>query len=266
MSTRLREIAAETVAIVERGGYPASSGGWVDFAASRDAAVDGTRHHLPEEPLAAGRSGAVPTITVTNETTLAAGRRLGPDTAALNFASARNPGGGFLSGAKSQEEDIARASALHACLTTVMDYYEHHRAHADLRYSDRVIYSPGVPVFRDDTNGLLDAAYQLSFITAAAPNLGAILANQPDRADSVPDAVRARAVRVLQVAAAHGHSRLVLGAWGCGVFRNDPAVVARAFADALRTVDAFDEVCFAVLDRAPDTPTYRAFADVFRSP
>jgi len=263
MSAQLKEVAAQTVAIVDRGGYRAPSGAWVDFAAARDAAVDGTRHHLPEEPLAAARSGAVPTITVTNETTLSAGRRLGPGAVALNFASARNPGGGFLTGAKSQEEDIARASALHACLTTVMDYYEYHRAHADLRYSDRVIYSPGVPVFRDDDLGLLDAAYQLSIITAAAPNLGAIRNNQPDLAGSVPDAVRVRAKRVLLVAAVHGHRRLVLGAWGCGVFRNDPTVVAQAFADGLRAVDAFDEVCFAVLDRAPGTPTYRAFSDVF---
>lgn len=261
MSTRLRELATQTVEIVERGGYRAPSGAWVDLAAARDAAVAGTRHYLPGDELPAAPSGATPTITVTNETTLAAGRRLGQDAVALVFASARNPGGGFLTGAKAQEEDIARASALHACLITAPEFYAHHRAHADLRYSDRVIYSPGVPVFRDDTNGLLDTAYRLSFITAAAPNLGAILDNQPDRADSVPDAVRARAVRVLRVAAAHGHRRLVLGAWGCGVFRNDPAVVAEAFADALRTVDAFDEVCFAVLDRAPATPTYRAFAD-----
>jgi uncharacterized protein (TIGR02452 family) len=264
-NARLREVAAETVGIVERGGYSALSGGWVDLAASRDEAVAGTRLYLPDEPLPAAGSGAVPAITVTNETTLAAGRRLGPTAVALVFASARNPGGGFLRGAKAQEEDIARASALHACLATVPDFYAYHRAHADLRYSDRVIYSPGVPVFRSDTGGLLDAAYRLSFVTAAAPNLGAILDNQPDRADSVPDAVRVRAVRVLRVAAAHGHRRLVLGAWGCGVFGNDPTTVATAFADALRAVGAFDEVCFAVLDRAPGTPSYRAFADTFRS-
>jgi uncharacterized protein (TIGR02452 family) len=264
-NARLRELAAQTVVIVERGGYSAPSGGWVDLTAGRDEAVAGTRLYLPDDALPAAGPGAAPAVTVTNETTLAAGRRLGPTAAALVFASARNPGGGFLRGAKAQEEDIARASALHACLAAVPEFYAYHRGHADLRYTDRVIYSPGVPVFRDDANRLLDEAYQLSFITAAAPNLGAILDNQPDRADSVPDAVRARAVRVLRVAAAHGHRRLVLGAWGCGVFRNDPAVVAGAFADAVRAVGAFDEVCFAVLDRAADTPTYRAFADTFRS-
>jgi hypothetical protein len=48
MSTRLVEVAAQTVEIVDRGGYRAPSGAWVDFAAARDAAVAGTRHHLPE--------------------------------------------------------------------------------------------------------------------------------------------------------------------------------------------------------------------------
>jgi uncharacterized protein (TIGR02452 family) len=263
-NARLREIAQETVEIVERGGYRSPSGGWVDLAAARDAAVAGTRLHLPDESLPAAKlAGLTATIEVTNETTVEAGRRLGT-AAALVFASARNPGGGFLRGAKAQEEDIARASALHACLVTVADFYAHHRADADLRYSDRVIYSPAVPVFRSDDGGLLDAAYPLSFITAAAPNLRAILDNRPELADTVPEAVRVRAERVLRVAAAHGHRRLVLGAWGCGVFGNDPAVVARGFADALRAVDAFDAVTFAVLDRAPGTPTYGAFADVFR--
>ena len=75
-----------------------------------------------------------------------AGRRLGPGTAALVFASARNPGGGFRTGARAQEEDVARASALVACQLTVPAFYDHHRSHPDLRYSDRVIHSPDVPV------------------------------------------------------------------------------------------------------------------------
>lgn len=56
---------------------------------------------------------------------------------------------------------------------------------------------------------------------------------------------------MLAVAAMHGHRRLVLGAWGCGVFRNDPATVAEAFALALAdAVGWFDRITFAVLDRA----------------
>src|SRR5262249_37811637 len=79
----------------------------------------GTRLHLPDEPLpATGPANPNPIIEVTTQSTLTAARRLGDGTAALVFASARNPGGGFRTGARAQEEDIARASALHACLDT----------------------------------------------------------------------------------------------------------------------------------------------------
>lgn len=54
----------------------------------------------------------MPAVEVTTESRLAAARRLGDATAALVFASARNPGGGFRTGARAQEEDIACACAL----------------------------------------------------------------------------------------------------------------------------------------------------------
>jgi uncharacterized protein (TIGR02452 family) len=259
---RLRAVAAETIEITSAGAYQTTAGHRVEIGAAVAEAVAETQLHLPDEPLAVGGpANGSPAIEVVNATTLAAGRALGPDAAALVFASARNPGGGFRTGAVSQEEDIARASALHACLESVPAFYQHHRADPDLRYSDRVIYSPGVPVFRDDTWRLLDEPYELSLLTAAAPNLGAIRRNQPEHVPSVPEVVRRRAVRVLEVAGAHGHRALVLGAWGCGVFGNDPATVADAFAQALRRVARFDRVVFAVLDRVPDTPTLRAFQE-----
>jgi uncharacterized protein (TIGR02452 family) len=263
-NARLRAVAAQTLEIVRAGGYLGPSGGWVDISAAVAAAVTGTRMYRPEESLniEPGRS-FTPLVEVANESSLAAARRLGGDLAMLVFASARNPGGGFRTGARAQEEDIARASALHACLAAAPAFYEHHRTEPDLRYSDRVIYSPAVPVFRDDTGTLLQQPYRTALITAAAPNLRAVRANQPHLADSVPQVLRNRTVRVLQVAAAHGHTRLVLGAWGCGVFGNDPTVVADAFAAALRRVDAFDRVVFAVLDRVPAAPTHRSFSARF---
>ncbi len=76
----------------------------------------------------------------------------------------------------------------------------------------------------------------------------------------------ARAERILAVASAHGHRTLVLGAWGCGVFRNDPAVVAAVFADALgRAEGRFDHVVFAVLDRHRGA-THTAFSRAFSRP
>ena len=188
--TALRAVAAETVGIVERGGYRSAGGSWVELTATVRGAVAGTRLHLPGEPLhPSGEPNRAPAVEVTNESTLAAARRLGPGTAGLVFASARNPGGGFRTGARAQEEDIARSSALHACLAVAPGFYHHHRRDPDLRYSDRVIYSPAVPVFRDDAGVLLDRPYELGMLTAAAPNLLAVAREQPDRVGTVAAAV-----------------------------------------------------------------------------
>ena len=262
MRDNLRAMAAETMAIIDAGGYQAPGGRDVRIGDAITSAAAGTRLYLPDEeiPVPVPRGPEAQVTEVTNETSLAAARRLGAGTACLVFASAKHPGGGFLSGAQAQEESIARSSALHHCQQAAGEFYDFHRRQRDLRYSDRIIYSPDVPVFRADDGTLLDEPYPVSFLTAAAPNLGAIMASQPAAAASVPGVLAARAGRVLAVAAAHGHRKLVLGAWGCGVFRNDPAVVAAAFADCLaRTEGQFDHVTFAVLDLQPGTPTRAAF-------
>jgi uncharacterized protein (TIGR02452 family) len=263
VSGRLREIARQTVEVADRGFYVNAAGEPVDVAAAVRAAMAGTRLFEPDDPVAPGRPAAATVVEVTRESTLEAARRVGDGAATLVFASAKNPGGGFLGGAQAQEESLARASALYACQRTAPAFYEFHRHQHDLRYSDRVIYSPAVPCFRDDKGRLLDAPFHTSFLTAAAPNLGAILRNQPADAGEVPAILRRRATRVLRVAAAHGHRTLVLGAWGCGVFRNAPAEVAGAFAEALERVPCFDRVVFAVYDRLPHTPVHAAFAEAF---
>ncbi|MBG6105731.1 uncharacterized protein (TIGR02452 family) [Micromonospora vinacea] len=264
MSGRLREIARQTVAIADSGRYRNGAGDEVGIGEMVRAAVAGTHLHLPdEEPGADNAEPGEGRVEVTNESTLQAARRLAPGAACLVFASAKNPGGGFLGGAKAQEESVARSSALYPCLLAAPEFYAFHREQRDLRYSDRVIFSPDVPVFRDDKGNLLDQPYTTSFLTAAAPNLGAILRNQPEHVADVPAVLARRARRVLEVAAAHGQRTLVLGAWGCGVFRNDPATVAETFADALREVDRFDHVVFAIRDNLPGTPVYRTFAEHF---
>lgn len=270
MSARLAALARQTVDIIHSGRYVSGDGEVVSIGDAVARAVAGTRLYLPDDVLpdpvpSAPVASAPPIVEVTPESTVEAGRRLGPGTAALVFASARNPGGGFLTGARAQEEDIARASALYPCLGAVPDFYAYHRADRDLRYTDRVIYCPQVPVFRDRTGALLGKPYELSFLVAAAPNLGAILTSAPALADTVPAVLHHRAERVLRVAAAHGHRQLVLGAWGCGVFRNSPEVVAAAFQHALTQVPAFERIVFAILDRTGQGPTYRTFADAFSS-
>ncbi|GLY48945.1 TIGR02452 family protein [Lentzea sp. NBRC 102530] len=252
----MRAIAHDTVAISERGSYSTPAG---EVPVAVAPAVAGTRLHLPDEVLSLPPQVSGVRVDVTKESTLDATRRLGGDVAALVFASARNPGGGFLNGAQAQEESVARGSALYLSLRAAGDFYAYHRAHEDLTYSDRVIYSPQVPVFKDDRGNLLPQPYAVSFLTAAAPNRSAILRTQPDRTGGIETALLRRAIRVLHVAASHGHRRLVLGAWGCGVFGNEPEAVARIFALALRDNRYFEHVVFAVLDRAKGAPTFAAF-------
>jgi uncharacterized protein (TIGR02452 family) len=266
VSAKLRDLARDTLQILHAAAYRAPGGGRVDLADGIRAAVAGTRLYQPGQALAAHPSGGPPpVVTVTDESTLAAGRRLARDgdVAALVFASAKHPGGGFRTGAQAQEEGIARASALYPCLTAVPQFYTLHRLRSDNLYTDSVIHAPRVPVFRDDDGRLLETPYHVSFLTAAAPNRGALPAS---RAGKVAAVLAVRARRVLAVAAAHNHRRLVLGAWGCGVFRNDPHTVAGAFADALaQSAGCFDEVVFAVLDNAKGAPTRAAFTARFPS-
>lgn len=199
---------------------------------------------------------------VSNETTLAAGHRLvsqhGADrVAALNFASAKTPGGGFLGGSQAQEESLARASALCACLENHMAYYDANRASSSPLYTDHMIVSPRVPVFRDDNERLLEEPWEVTLITAPAPNAAAIAKTEPGLLESVEPTFRRRIENVLAAAVALGQTAVVLGAWGCGVFGNDPAMVARVFGEFLLEAGpyshAFETVTFAVLDRGSDT-------------
>ncbi|ATL32487.1 TIGR02452 family protein [Streptomyces formicae] len=271
MSARLRAQAQETEQIVAAGEYTTGSGRTVAIADAVAAAREGTRIFGPGPVDVPPRPPVSTRFEVTAESSLEAARRLvgaeDSPVAVLNFASARNPGGGYLNGAQAQEEALCRASALYTCQLRARAFYDHHRAERDPFYSDRVVYSPGVPVFRDDRGALLDTPYTVGFLTSAAPNAGVIRRQAPERAALIPAAVAARAERVLETAAAQGHRRLVLGAWGCGVFMNDPAHVANAFKELLgpggRFHGHFAHVVFGVLDRTKGAVTRGAFETAF---
>ena len=295
-------IAADTLRVVAEGGYTTRDGRRVDLADRVARCVAGTTlirpgdwpgivraaHRSraaanesaaggagPEDDAARGAAeprGAVrrPAVEVTGETTLDACRRLvlaGHDRPfALNFASAKNPGGGFLGGSRAQEESLARSSALYASLTAAPEYYETNRRCGSAFYTDCAIYSPGVPVFRDDAGALLDDPYDVAFATAPAVNVGALGNARRGKGDAdveeqVERTMARRIEHVLALAARERHDTLVLGAWGCGVFRNDPAMIARLFADALAGPlgAAFARVTFAVYDDRPGQPILAAF-------
>ena len=275
MNRNARKAAAEeTLHIIESGSYIAPRGTTNDIAAAVRECREATRLLTPEalsalehEVLARPSPGYTTQIEVVNETTLVGVRRLvaeGGEVTALNFASARSPGGGFLSGAQAQEESLARSSALYASQLAAPAFYERHRASSSLLYSDTMIASPRCPVFRDDDGVLLEAPHIVNFITSAAPNAGAIAQQRRDELPLIDATLRRRAGYVLALAASQGWHRLVLGAWGCGVFRNDPRNVAEIFNTLMRG-DAwrgrFEHVVFSVLDTSPTRATFRAFCD-----
>lgn len=265
---RASELGRETVAIIEAGRYTRGAGNVVEIGPLVRRAVEGTESYPPgcDLPIP-GQPGRATAVEVANETTLVAAHRLvraGYRPAALNFASAKNPGGGFLSGARAQEESLARSSALFACLDG-NEMYDFHRARRDPMYTDYAIYSPDVPVFRADEGALLEEPYLCSFITCPAVNAKVVLQRDPSRREEIREAMRTRTAKVLAIAAIHRHEALVLGAWGCGVFGNDGREIAELFRVALaeQFVNRFSKVIFAVTDWSPERRFIGPFEEVF---
>ena len=271
-------MAQETVAIVERGTYHVG-GLQVDIYQAIQDCLDSTRYYPPEDLAAVRRQSLARSdgqratrFEVVNETTIAgmarvvaAGAQTG-SVAALNFASARNPGGGFLNGALAQEETLASRSALYASLLRGGEFYDRHRNARSPLYSNAMIVSPNCPIFRDDSGSLLVNPHVVTFITSSAPNAGAIGAKHDSDNHQIRSVLRQRADMILAVAASIEAKTLVLGAWGCGVFRNNPSVVAAAFADLLRSgiwAGRFDQVVFSILDHSPTQETIGAFEQAF---
>ena len=259
------EIARHTVEIGAAGRYTNSRSEKVAIRDLVEAAMDGTVGYPPDSPLPTGAPSDRKTVfEVVNDTTLAAARQLVLGRfrpVALNFASAKHPGGGFLNGARAQEESLCRSSALYECINGNA-MYRHHAARGGGFYTNYAIYSPAVPVFKDDEGERLDEPYLCGFVTAPAVNAGAI---RDDERRLVRGEMRDRVEKVLAIMAGHGHDAAVLGAWGCGVFKNDPEMIAELFAQALRGpfAGAFAKVVFAVL--SSDGETIRPFEERFSS-
>ena len=202
----------------------------------------------------------------------AAAKYPGQKVAVLNFASSTSPGGGVETGASAQEECLCRVSTLYPCLKTKTawdKFYGPHRAAPNPLHNDDIIYTKDVVVLKDDDYHPLATPFSVDVITCAAPNLRDIPSNRYNRHDG--DAVHIspekllelhlnRACKILSAAAANGAEVLILGAFGCGAFRNDPAVVAAAYQQVLpQFLNHFKTVEFAVYCSPRDQRNYEAF-------
>ncbi|MSQ82910.1 MAG: TIGR02452 family protein [Myxococcales bacterium] len=260
------QLGTSAVAAISDGGYTNAAGAWVDWRPQVAAAI-ASKQSLP----AAAPLRRAPPITftttrvqVSNETTMGAARRLVPlggRPLALNFANGLHPGGGFLHGARAQEEVLCRSSALFATLDGD-PMYAAHKARPQPDSSAWAIYSPDVPFFRSDDGTALAEPWLLSVLTCAAPVAQVI--GQPASGDLLAE----RIARALAISHAFGHRELVLGAWGCGAFGNDPERTARDFKSALLDVfaGAFDQVVFAIADWSEDRRVLEPFRRTFAVP
>ena len=177
----------------------------------------------------------------------------------LNFANPVNIGGGVYKGAKAQEEDLCRRSSLLASLESehASRYYRYNRGLRTYMGSDAMIFSPQVEVFRDERGELMEEPFIAAVLTCAAPMIN--FGTEGMSEEEYRAMFYNRILGTLKCAAHFGYDRLVLGAWGCGAFGNDAAVVSDLYAAALKAMGQgggvpFKKILFAV--RSGERPSY----------
>ena len=263
------EIAKDTLEIISKGFYRNPLGETVDIRNEIELAVEKSTLLTGQNP-EIGIGDLETKIVITDETTLEAAKRLTQkenvdNPFVLNFANAKTPGGGFLSGAIAQEESLARSSAIYPTLTKYLSWYESNRRVLDQYYSDDMIYSPEVPVFRNDNGSLLLDPYSVAFLTSPAVNTAELKRHgNYDRA-SIEFISQNRIRKILATALQFGHRDVILGAWGCGVFGNEPEMIANLFAVSFESEfrNKFERVVFAVYDKGMSKKTLGAFQNRF---
>lgn len=197
-----------------------------------------------------------------------------------NFASATNPGGGVTKGSSAQEECLCRCSTLYFNLNTSdmwAGFYSPHRKAQDPLHNDDCIYTPKVTVFKTDTAEpkLMPEKdwFRVNVVTCAAPNLRLMPSNAMNTGDGMKHVKLSdrklyelqikRLSRIMDIAVAGGNEVVILGAFGCGAFENNPEIVAKASKDVVtKYMTCFETIEFAIYCSPRDEQNYRIFKRV----
>lgn len=210
-------------------------------------------------------------IEITAETTFAAAKRYAPlgKTAVLNFANPEVPGGGVEYGARAQEECLCRCSNLYPSISSPAVFQDYYRYNTQYRYyyTDRLLYTPNIIVFKDEQSipQFLPAEewFRTDVITCAAPM--SIYMAQVDEKE-LKTVMKSRIRNIFEAAADHHVQNLILGAFGCGAFRNPPRLVADAFREVIleNGYDSlFPHIVFAIKKTGAVCPNLEAFRAAF---
>eukprot|EP00755_Sulcionema_specki_P009721 Sspe_Gene.6474::Locus_2180_Transcript_2_2_Confidence_0.667_Length_1004::g.6474::m.6474 len=126
--------------------------------------------------------------------------------------------------------------------------YDVNRERESGLYLHTMIYSPDVPVFRGDDNELREPVF-VDFVTAPAPNKKTYVTKRGASQAELDSTFRERVTRVISILHEQRCEVIVLGAWGCGVFGNEPREVKEHFAAVLDMYSGcFSHVVFAITD------------------
>lgn len=285
MKDRTRELnmLQETLQILEQG-YYAKSGRKVQLKLSRKN-MEEIQVYLPDDvktcgnqedfnpPYVMGRCG----YGCENKDSFSLARERVKDTylfdndtpkiLVLNLANPVNPGGGVRRGARAQEEDLCRCSSLLLSLesNTAKEYYNYNKRMNTYMGSDALMITPQVEIIRDENGELLDDTVIVSVVTCAAPMVSNGKEGMSD--NEYAQMMYNRITGMLKCVAYLGYKNLVLGAWGCGAFGNDAAVISDLFYRALKEIDynghgqkdLYRRIDFAVLDRTRDQYNFKEF-------
>jgi uncharacterized protein (TIGR02452 family) len=251
-------IAQDTRQVIEQGHYINSQSKVVRLDAAIEKATTGTRLYTPEElevlPTRFKRQAMATIFQATKENSLEAIRRIGskssknPQVLCLNFGSPKQPSDGTEVDAIAHEGLLVRSSALRPCLLAAPQYHEYHRQHPTKLYSDYMIYTRDVPFFRDNNGELTDEPYLASIISCTAVDALGVRQQEPENQTQIASAMRIRIRKILTLSAVLGYENLVLGAWGCGPFANDPEMIAELFREKLtdQYAGCFRHIVFAI--------------------
>ena len=202
----------------------------------------------------------------------------------LNMANAYTPGGGVENGARAQEESIFRRSdyALGLCPTkttnknfqeTMQQEYQRHNCNHKERYyiaPGNIVYTPEVQVFRNSDLSFKEAPETVAIIAAAAVYLTGNAATKAKQGETpylqYEDDMSNRIRAILRCAIHKDHNAIVLSAFGCGAFHNNPVTVAKLFDDIFKEPEfknVFQHVCFAIIDDHNSNGNFQAFKNRF---
>jgi len=263
-------VAQETLKIQCQGYYKVN-GTKVKFSKQQRKSEDNSFLISPDEAMRLIRdvkpstNKTVPTYEVVNQSVIQTiweiSKTDAENLALLNFASAKNPGGGFLIGAMAQEEALAASSGLYNTLLLHKDYYEKNWLCKTMMYTNYAIYSPDVVFFRDAQFNLVAPPVKASVLTLPAVNMGRVILNG-ENVEKAKSVMKDRMRLSLTIFAHQKNRTLILGAYGCGAFGNDPADISLWWKELLEDEGYgcfFAKIVFAVFDNSKTQNNISAF-------